>query len=191
MPYISTDTPAQTEPRATTPVFRIPMEKSLIFLPVTSLFQSCFLSAATTATGAPDCTGNATGMPRELHGLYAGVSRERCKLCNTPPLPATNSAPRCGDPRVAPGAFYLAQACFAQTFTGSNIPRRPQSKQPQIRACRMPSPDTAPSKPGPLIRQIGTMRTMQTTLATKKRVPDTTVFQCLARPARYAIDARL
>ena len=94
MPYLSPDTPAQTGPPVTTPVFRIHMEKSLIFLPVTSLFQSCFLSAATTATGAPDCTGNAAGMPRELHGLYTGVSRERCKLCNTPPLPATNSAPR-------------------------------------------------------------------------------------------------
>ena len=109
MPYISTDTPAQTGPRPTTPLFRIHMGKSLIFLPVTSLFQSCFLSAATTATGAPDCTGNAAGMPRELHGLYAGVSRERCKLCNTPPLPATNSA-------VFPQTASYGPAVFRSLF---------------------------------------------------------------------------
>ena len=115
MPYFSTDTPAQTGPRPTTPVFRIHMGKSLIFLPVTSLFQSCFLSAVTTATGAPDCTGNAAGMPRELHGLYAGVSRERCKLCNTPPLPATNSAVFPQTASYGPAVFRSLFAVFSQS----------------------------------------------------------------------------
>ena len=66
-------------------------------------------------------TGNDIGVPRELHGLYAGVSRERCKPCPT---------------------------------------RHRQLRNPQ----------------GPLVRQIGTMRIMQTTLATKKSALATMLF---------------
>ena len=102
MPYTSTSPvpptmrvtagPARTGPRPTAAALSMRTEKSLNFLPVASLSQSCFLAAATTATGAPECTGNATGMQRELHGLYTGVSWECYKICHPLPLPATSPA---------------------------------------------------------------------------------------------------